>query len=90
MLTVLVTPTGPATTSWPTLRRAIRWPHPIGMHPIHDPIELFDDAIETAGGVTCLGGVFMHRPFVGRPHIMDPSSDDGEHRHASRDRQPFQ
>jgi hypothetical protein len=90
MLVALLTPTRPATTSRPTLRRAIRWPHPLGVHPIHDPVELFDDAIETAGGITWLGDMLRHRPFFGRPHIMNPASDDGEHRQASGDRQPFQ
>jgi hypothetical protein len=90
MLVALFTPTGPATTSRPTLRRAIRWTHPLGLHPIHDSIELFDDAIETAGGVACLGGMLRHRPFLGRPHIMNPASDADEHRQASGDRQPFQ
>jgi hypothetical protein len=90
MLFILFTPTGSATTSRAALRRAIRRPHPLSVHSIYDPVELFDDAIETAGGVSCLGGMLVHGPFFGRPHRMHPARHDGEHRHTSRDRQPFQ
>ena len=90
ILTWLFTPTASPTTSRAALRRAIRRPHPLSVHSIYDPVELFDDAIETAGGVSCLGGMLVHRPFFGRPHRMHPARHDGEHRHTSRDRQPFQ
>jgi hypothetical protein len=90
ILTRLATPTGSATTFGPATRRAIRRPHPLSVHPIHDPVELFDDAIETAGGVTCLGGMLVHRSLLGRPHVMNSTRHDGEHRHTSRNRQPVQ
>jgi len=90
MLFMLVTSPGSATTSRAALRRAIRRPHPLSVHPIHNTVELFDDAIETAGSVSSLGGMLMHRPFFGRPHSMHPARHYGEHRHTSRDRQPFQ
>jgi hypothetical protein len=90
ILTRLFTPTASPTTSRASLRRAIRRPHPLSVHPIHDLVEFFDDAIETAGGVSCLGGMLMHRPLLGCPHIMNPARNNGEHRHTSRDRQPFQ
>jgi hypothetical protein len=90
MLFMLVTSPGSATTSRAALRRAIRRPHPLSVHPIHDPVELFDDAIETAGGVSCLGGMLVQSPFFGRPHSMHPARYDGERSHTSRDRQPFQ
>jgi hypothetical protein len=90
MLFMLVTPTGSPATSRASLRRAIRRPHPLSVHPIHGPIELFDDAIETAGSVSCLGGMLVQLPFFGRPHSMHPARYDGERSHTSRDRQPFQ
>ena len=90
ILTRLFAPTWSTTTFGSATRRAIRRPHPLSVHPIHDPVELFDDAIETAGGVTSLRGMLMHRPFLGRPHVMNSTRHDGEHRHTSRDRQPVQ
>jgi hypothetical protein len=34
-----------------TMRRAARRPHLLGMHPVHDAVEFFDDPIEAAGRI---------------------------------------
>jgi hypothetical protein len=90
VLTMFFTPTGSATTSRPALRRAIRWRHPISLHPIDDSVELFDDPIQTAGSIAPFGCPFILRPFLGRSHKMHTTRNDGNRRHAPRHSQPFQ
>jgi len=90
VLTMLFTPTRSATTSRPTLRRAIRWWHPLGLHPIDDTVELFNDPIQTAGSIATLGCPFNRRPFLGRSHKMHTTRNNGNRRHAPRHSQPFQ
>jgi hypothetical protein len=90
VLTMLFTTTGTATTSRPTLRRAIGWPHPLGLHPVDDPVELFDDLIQTTGSVAPFGSPVIRRPLFSRSHKMHSAGNDGKHRHTPRHSQPFQ
>jgi len=90
VLTILSTTTRSATTSRPALRWAIRWRHPLGLHPIDDPVELFDDPIKTAGCIASFGRPFIRRPFLSRPHKMHPARNNGDHRHTPRHSQPCQ
>jgi len=90
ILTRLFTPTGSTTTSRAALWRAIRRPHPLSVHPIHDPVELFDDSIQTTGSVAPFGSPVIRRPLFSRSHKMHSAGNDGKHRHTPRHSQPFQ
>ena len=55
MLTTFTTPVGAAVTAWAMLSTAVmrrpRRAHPLGAHPVDDAVELFNDPIESAGGI---------------------------------------
>jgi len=85
--TLFTRATRTATVSTATRRRP-KWPHPLGAHPVHDAVELFDDSIKPAGGVT-FRCPLIRRPFLGSPREMHPASHGPQHHHTPGHGQPF-
>jgi hypothetical protein len=77
-----------ATVSTATRRRP-GWPHPLGAHPVHDAVELFDDSIEAAGRIVACRGPFGNRSLLGRPCEMHPARYSPERHHTPGHGQPF-
>jgi hypothetical protein len=97
MLATFTTPAGAAVTARAMLAMlaatAMRgWPggsHPLGAHPVDDAVELFNDSIETAGGIVACCSPLIGRPFLGSPREMNPASHRPKHHHTPGHGQPF-
>jgi hypothetical protein len=79
-----------ATVSTPAMmRRRPGGPHPLGIHPVHDAVKLFNNPIEAAGRVVACRGPFIGLPFLGCPRVMNPARDTAQHHHTPSHGQPF-
>jgi hypothetical protein len=94
MLTTFTTPVGAAVTARAMLSTAVmrrpRRAHPLGIHPVHDAVKLFNDPIEAAGGIVACCRSLIGRPVLGSPREMNPASHGPKHHHAPDHGQPFQ
>ena len=91
--TMVAVPVPAATLTRPTLtgaamRRVIRGPHPLGVHPVHDPVELFDDAVETAGRVVGSRGPLVGLRVLRPPREMKPARHGPHERQTSSQGEP--
>jgi hypothetical protein len=78
-----------AMLSTAVMRRRPGWAHPLGIHPVHDAVELFNDSIEAAGGIVACRGPLGNRPLLGSPRGMNPASHRPKHHHTPGHGQPF-
>jgi hypothetical protein len=86
----MLTRTMPTTTvAGPVGRRRPRGAHPLGVHSVHDSVELFDDPIEAAGRIVAFGGPLGNRSVLGSPCEMHPTRHGSQHHHAPSHGQPF-
>jgi hypothetical protein len=98
MLTTFTTPVGVAVTtramlamlSTAAMRRRPWRAHPLGMHPVHDAVKLFNDPIEAARRIVACCSPLIGRPFLGSPCEMNPASHGPKHHHTPGHGQPFQ
>jgi hypothetical protein len=98
MPATFTTPVGAAVTaramlamlSTAVMRRRPGWAHPLGIHPVHDAVELFNNSIEAAGGIVACCSPLIGRPFLGSPREMNPASHGPKHHHTPGHGQPFQ
>jgi hypothetical protein len=97
MLTTFTTPVGAAVTaramlsmlSTAVMRRRPRRAHPLGIHPVHDAVKLFNDPIEAAGRIVACCRSLIGRSFLGSPREMNPASHGPKHHHTPGHGQPF-
>jgi hypothetical protein len=85
--TTRTTRTTPASTA--AMRRRPGGPHSLGVHPVDDAVELFNDSIEAAGGIVACCSPLIGRPFLGSPREMNPASHGPKHHHTPGHGQPF-
>jgi hypothetical protein len=90
MIAMLAMFARPASVARATMRWRTRGPHPLGVHAVHDAVELFDDPIEAAGRILACRGPLRDRCVVGSPRETHPAGCGPEHHHAPRHGQPFQ
>jgi len=89
-LTTLAGPTSATWATWAAVLRPVGRAPAFGLHPINDPVKLFDQPVEPAGRVARLQTPLRGGPLVGPPRKMHSACHARQHNQRPSHGQPFQ